>query len=182
MRIFITSVLLFAAASTAAAGPAKSHVRRAKAAKVPLVVTSSAFRNTEAIPQDYTCEGVKRPPPLAWSKVPPGTKSFAILVEDTATPRAFTHWLVTGIPATTHSVEPGTPLPAEAIVSHNGNGSDGYAPPCPPHGRHRYVFHVYALDTDADAAKPTTRAELMTEIKGHVLAEGAMVGTFKKTR
>ncbi len=182
MRTLITSLLLVAAAvSSASAKPAASHVRRAKAAKAPLVVTSSAFRNTEAIPQDYTCEGIARPPPIAWSKVPAETKSFAILVEDPDAQRGtFTHWLVTGIPASTHALEPGHPLPAEAIVSRNGNGSDGWAPPCPPAGRHRYVFHVYALDTDLSA--PMSRTELLRSIRGHVLAQGQMVGTYQKAK
>ena len=183
MRTYLMSLVLVAAAtSSAAASPANKHpVHHAKAAKRALVVTSSAFRNTEAIPHDYTCEGVKRPPPLAWSKVPDGTKSFAILVEDPDAPKkTLTHWLVTGIPASTTAIEPGSPLPSEAKVADNDLGNAGYAPPCPASGRHRYVFHVYALDTDL--AKPTKRAAFLASIRGHVLAQGQVIGTYQKTK
>jgi Raf kinase inhibitor-like YbhB/YbcL family protein len=179
--ITLSSLLVLVASSSAFAGGGNrtNHHVRAKAAKTSLVVTSSAFRNTEAIPREYTCEGVNKTPPIAWSKVPSGTQSFAILVEDPDAPKkTFTHWLVTGLPPSTTEVQPGAPLPKEAAVSSNDKGTEGYTGPCPPSGRHRYIFHVYALDIPF--AKQLTRSELLTQIRGHVIAEGKVTGTYQK--
>lgn len=178
----MTSVVLVAAtAASVAAGPSrhsKAKVEpKAKAAKLELVVTSSAFRNTEAIPHDYSCQApsTAHPPPLAWSKVPAGTRSFAILVEDKDAPRGtFTHWLVTDLPPDVTKVEPGSPLPHEAQIATE------YTAPCPPSGQHHYIFHVYALDSTL--SKPASRAEFLASIRGHVIAQGQVIGTYRKTK
>jgi Raf kinase inhibitor-like YbhB/YbcL family protein len=144
-----------------------------------LQVHSSAFNNNGAIPEEYTCEGAEVSPPLAWSAVPSRTKSIAILVEDPDAPKGtFTHWLVTGIPPTTTSLDQGAALPAGAIVSKNDKGAAGYAGPCPPSGRHHYKFQVFALDIGLP--KGLTRLDLASAIKGHVLASGMLVGTYQK--
>jgi Raf kinase inhibitor-like YbhB/YbcL family protein len=178
MRTFMTSIVLVAAAATSvAAGPARHSkvAPKAKAAKQELVVTSSAFRNTEAIPHDYTCQGTAQPPPLAWSYVPNGTRSFAILVEDKDAPKGtFTHWLVTDLPPDVTKVEPGSPLPHEAQIATD------YTAPCPPSGQHHYIFHVYALDSTL--SKPASRAEFLASIRGHVIAQGQVIGTYRKTK
>ncbi|HSD88377.1 MAG TPA: YbhB/YbcL family Raf kinase inhibitor-like protein [Kofleriaceae bacterium] len=171
MRNAILVLLLLAAAPAARAdkGPASLDVK------------SSAFNNNEAIPTEYSCEGAQLSPPLSWSKVPAETKSIAILVEDPDAPsRTFTHWLVTGIPATTTSLGKGAALPAGAMASRNDKGQQGYAGPCPPSGRHHYHFHVYALDIGLP--KTMTRAELLKGITGHVLATGDLVGTYQRQR
>jgi len=146
-----------------------------------LTVKSSAFANNAAIPSEYTCDGSELSPPLSWSQVPAGTKSIAILVDDPDAPMGtFTHWLVTGIPASTTRLGKGAALPAGAIAEKNDKGATGYAGPCPPSGRHRYRFHVYALDIETP--KATTRAELLSESKGHTLAAGELVGTYQRER
>ena len=146
-----------------------------------LEVTSSAFRNNGAIPSEYTCEGSEISPPLSWSKVPAGTKSIALLVVDPDAPNgAFTHWLVTGIPPSTTSLDKGAALPRGAVAAKNDRNHAGYTGPCPPAGMHHYEFHVYALDIRLPTAMP--RADFLGALRGHTLATGQLVGTYQKQR
>ncbi|MDX2088374.1 MAG: YbhB/YbcL family Raf kinase inhibitor-like protein [Kofleriaceae bacterium] len=145
-----------------------------------LSVTSSAFSANGEIPSEHTCDGAQLSPPLAWSTPPAGTKSIAVLVDDPDAPRgAFTHWIVTGLPATTTSLAAGAKLPSGAITGKNDFGATGWGGPCPPRGRHRYVFHVYALDIPL--AKALTPAQFKSAIADHVLAAGELVGTYQRT-
>lgn len=174
--IILPLTILTALPAAALADPIKTHHPTA-----PLEVSSPAFKNNEAIPAEYTCEGSSTAPPLAWSHVPAAAKSIAILVDDPDAPKGtFTHWLVTGIPPTTTSLDKGGELPAGAMASKNGKGESGYAAPCPPSGRHRYHFDVFALDI----AKPTatSRADFLSEINGHIVAKGELIGTVQKRR
>lgn len=144
----------------------------------PLTVTSSAFQATGTIPPEYSCDGPSRVPPLAWTGVPRTAKSIAIWVDDPDAPKGtFTHWLVTNLPATTTSIPKGGALPAGARVAKNSSGSEGYYGMCPPSGRHRYVFHVFALDAPITAA---SKDELTRAIAGHVVAAGDLVGTYQR--
>jgi Raf kinase inhibitor-like YbhB/YbcL family protein len=150
-----------------------------KQAKAPasLEVSSTAFANNTPIPAEFTCDGADTAPPLSWSKVPAGTKSIAILVDDPDAPKGtFTHWLVTGIAPTTTSI--GGSLPEGAVAAKNDKGTEGYAGPCPPSGEHHYRFRVYALNTTLP--KEMTRAELLRKTSGHILATGQLTGTYRK--
>lgn len=148
------------------------------AAPSSLRVTSSAFGAGDRIPTAYTCDGRQASPPLAWSAPPAGTKSIAVLVEDPDAPRGtFTHWIVTGVPATVTSLAAGE-LPPGAVAGTNDFGAARWGGPCPPSGTHRYVFRVFALDIPlAKALTPTT---FKTAIAGHVLAQGQLVGTYQR--
>lgn len=148
--------------------------------KLELAVTSTAFKANEAIPPEYTCDGGSTTPPLAWSTVPKDTKSIAVFVDDTDAPKgSFTHWLITGISPLTTSLASGGGVPSGAVAANNSKGEPGYTGPCPPSGRHRYFFHVFALDTTI--AKPATKQEFLKLIDGHVLADGQLMGTYQKT-
>jgi Raf kinase inhibitor-like YbhB/YbcL family protein len=167
-----TIISLLFVASTASAMPAGDPTE--------LEVSSPAFNANQELPAEVTCEGAGVAPALNWSKPPAGTRSVAILVEDTDAPNgAFTHWLVTGIPATTTHLGKGATLPAGAMASNNDRGKTGYSAPCPTDGStHHYHFHVYALDIKPD--KHLTKAAFMSAIQGHVLAQGELVGTYQK--
>ncbi|HEY1558759.1 MAG TPA: YbhB/YbcL family Raf kinase inhibitor-like protein [Kofleriaceae bacterium] len=149
-----------------------------------LHVSSPSFRHGSTIPVEHTADGVDQPMDLAWSKAPPGTQSFAILVEDPdapdpASPRGiFTHWIVIGIPPHVTALNGGR-LPLGASCGTNDLGQRGWTGPNPPVGRHRYFFRVYALDI-ALHTPGITRMELLAAIKGHVLAQGELVGTYGK--
>lgn len=143
-------------------------------------VSSSAFHSDSAIPTKYTCEGLGISPPLAWSDVPDNTRSVALLVDDPDSPdHPFLHWLVTDIPPSVHALEEGGALPRESWVAETDAGTASYYGPCPRFGRHRYRFHVYALDTALDAA-PAGRDAFLSAISGHVLDEGELVGTYER--
>jgi len=181
MRTQVLSLLILAALATSALADVASQPRPVptKRANRPLTVTSSAFRADTTIPPEYTCDGAQVPPPLTWSHVPDGTRSIAVFIDDPDAPTGtFTHWLVTGIPPAATSLPVGGALPDGAVVSKNGKGDVGYAGPCPPSGRHHYVFHVYALENTIPP--PASKSELIAAIDGHILGEGKLVGRYQK--
>jgi hypothetical protein len=144
-------------------------------------VTSPAFGAGTAIPQEYTCEGAGESPPLAWSGIPDKTKSIAIVAEDPDTAKGtFTHWIVTGIKPTVTSLSAGASPPEGAVAAKNDKGNVGYTGPCPPSGKHRYVFKVMALDTMLDETAMQTKTDFYAAVKGHVVAQGELVGTYQK--
>ena len=156
-----------------------------------LTLKSTAFAANGAIPTRYTCEGDDVSPPLAWSGAPAGTKSFALIVDDPDAPdpaapkMTWVHWVLYDIPATAgglyEDVDPAK-LPAGTREGVNDWGRTGYGGPCPPIGRHRYFHKLYALDTVlGDLGRPK-KAALEKAIKGHVLAEAVLVGTYRKAR
>lgn len=165
MRNVILPLVLLAGASAAAA-PAS------------LTVKSTAFGDGGAIPADYTCEGAGLAPPISWSTPPGGTQSIVLLVDDPDAPKGdFTHWFVTGIAPSATAIDHGQ-LPHGALSQLNDTGKGGYTPPCPPSGTHHYHFRVYALDIKLPMAM--TRADLDVQMRGHVLAQGELVGTYEK--
>ena len=75
--------------------------------------------------------------------------------------------------------------PAGARQGKNDFGSDnvGYRGPLPPEGSgpHRYFFKVYALDRMLDLkSKEANKKSLLAAMKGHILAEGQLMGTFER--
>ena len=154
-------------------------------------ITSPAFEQGGEIPSVHTCEGKDTSPPLAWAGVPPGAKSLALIVDDPDAPdpkapkRTWVHWVICDIPATA----PGLPaavvakdLPAGAREGTNDWKRVGYGGPCPPIGRHRYFFKLYALDTALPDLGAPDKAKLESAMKGHVLAQAELMGTYQKRR
>src|SRR3982751_1488731 len=121
-------------------------VENATLAKLQL--SSSAFQDGQPIPTQYTCAGANQSPPLQWGEPPPGTRSFALVIDDPDAPSGtFRHWGVFDIPASARSIGGGQRSGTEVI---NDFGKRGYGGPCPPkrHGVHHYHFKLFALDTD----------------------------------
>ncbi len=149
-------------------------------------VTSTAFQQGMSIPKQYTGDGVDQSPPLHWSKPPSGTKSIALICDDPDAPvGTWVHWVLYNLPAQTHELEAGVPttatLASGAKQGKNDFGKIGYGGPAPPKGKaHRYFFKVYALGVSVDLAAGATKAQLEAAIKGHVLAEGQLMGTYKR--
>ncbi len=145
-----------------------------------LHVSSSAFPDSGTIPTRYTCAGTATIPPLAWSGVPAGAASLALMVVDTDVPGTFVHWVAYRIPPTDAGVPEGGPPPAGSVAGVNSTGHDGYFGPCPPRGDapHHYHFRLFALDSSFSLAPGATGKALLGAMQGHVLARGETVGTF----
>jgi Raf kinase inhibitor-like YbhB/YbcL family protein len=154
-----------------------------------LSLHSPEFRDGSEIPAKHTCEGDDVPPALAWSGVPAGTKSLALIVDDpdAPDPRApkmtWVHWVLYNIPPDAGGVPEGArqaDLPAGTREGTNDWKRMGYGGPCPPVGRHRYFFKLYALDTVLPERDGLTKAELERAIDGHILARAEFMGTYQK--
>ena len=152
---------------------------------------SISFDDGGSIPRQHTCEGANTAPPLAWSGAPSATKSFALIVDDPDAPdpkaprMTYVHWVVYNIPATASALPEAASaasLPPGAREGLNDWKRAGYGGPCPPIGRHRYFHKLYALDAGLPDLKAPTKAELEQAMRGHVLAQAQIVGTYEKGR
>jgi Raf kinase inhibitor-like YbhB/YbcL family protein len=151
---------------------------------------SPAFTSGGAIPKLYTCDGKDVSPPLTWSGIPENARSVALVCEDPDAPRGtWTHWVIFDIPASVKELGEGIPAQERvdlgtggktALHGKNDFGKTGYGGPCPPSGTHRYSFRIYALDGTLDLGPDTTRERLLGAIRGHVLAEGQLMGKYSR--
>jgi Raf kinase inhibitor-like YbhB/YbcL family protein len=152
-------------------------------AKKALTVSSPKIPSGGAIPDAYSSYGKSVSPPLAWSKGPYGTRSFAIVLEDpdAPTPVPFQHWLVWNIPGTTTGLAEGVlPAGAEQGSLMILNKAAYFGPRPPPGPAHHYHFQVFALDRQLDLKPGSDRGALADAMKGHVLASGELVATYQK--
>src|SRR5262245_33083889 len=159
------------------------------ASPMPLSLSSSAFSQLGDIPKRYTCEGTDISPPLSWSHVPDGTKSFALIVDDPDAPdpkapqTTWVHWVLFNLPATTRMLAEnasGAALPPGTNEGRNDWKQTGYGGPCPPIGRHRYFHKLFALDTVLTGLDVPMKKELETAMQGHILARAELIGTYEK--
>lgn len=147
---------------------------------INLTVTSSAFKNSEKIPKKYTCDGKDISPPLTVSGVPKEAKSLALIVDDPDAPVGlWVHWVVWNIDPKTTEIPEGS-VPAGAQQGKNDFQRLTYGGPCPPSGTHRYFFKVYALDMMLNLAANSTKTDLEKAMKGHIIAEGQLIGLYKR--
>jgi Raf kinase inhibitor-like YbhB/YbcL family protein len=151
---------------------------------------SAAFAEGAAIPTRFTCEGADVSPPLAWDEPPPGTRSLALVVSDPDAPdpkapqRTWVHWVLYDLPATARSLPesaPASALPGGTRQGRNDWGSPGYRGPCPPIGRHRYFFVLYALDAPLGDRGALGAGEVEAALQGHLLGRAELVGTYEKS-
>jgi Raf kinase inhibitor-like YbhB/YbcL family protein len=157
-------------------------------AAMALTLTSTAFKPGDKIPSKYTCEGDDISPPLAFANVPGGAKSLALIIDDPDAPdpkapkRVWAHWLVYNLPPDTKALAEDASrsgLPRGTVTGLSARNQAAYHGPCPPIGRHRYFFKLYALDVTL----PTTalaKAELEAAMTGHVLAQAELMATYQK--
>ncbi len=152
-------------------------------------LSSPAFTHNGSIPAVHTCEGEDRSPELRWSDAPPGTRSFALIVDDPDAPdpaapkMTWVHWVLYDLPADTAGLKAGVEsadLPKGTREGKNDWKRTGYGGPCPPIGRHRYFHKLYALDTVLPDLGLPTKAQLEEAIRGHMLAEAELIGTYQK--
>jgi Raf kinase inhibitor-like YbhB/YbcL family protein len=150
-----------------------------------ITVSSTAFKEGEAIPKKFSCDGDNVSPQLEWSGIPAGTKSIALIVDDPDAPRGtWVHWVLFNLPADTKGLSENVPrhstLKNGARQGMNDSRELGYDGPCPPGGTHRYYFKVYALDTMLALETGSTKAQLLKAMEKHILGEGQLMGTYKR--
>lgn len=156
-----------------------------------LTLESSAFAPGTEIPREYTCQGIDVSPALSWSTVPATAKSLVLIVEDPDVPdpaapeRTWVHWVLYDIPATATGLP--RDVPTEGLPDGTRDGQNdwkraGWGGPCPPIGRHRYVFKLYALSEPLPDMGLATARALEKAMKGHVVAEAELVGTYEKSK
>ena len=156
-----------------------------------LRLRSPAFADGAAIPSKYTCEGANISPPLGWSGTPPEAKSLVLIVDDpdAPDPRAsrvtWVHWVLYDLPTSATSIPEDADksgLPAGAKQGLNDWKKAQYGGPCPPIGRHRYFHKLYALDIELSKLQQPTKAGVEAAMKGHILGEAKLIGTYQKSR
>ncbi len=151
---------------------------------MPMTIKSPAFQHEHNIPPRHTCDGADVSPPLAWSGVPSGTKSLALIVDDPDAPdpaapqMTFVHWVLYNIPPGASGLEEGAAPDAEQGL--NDWHNKAWGGPCPPIGRHRYFFKLYALDAMLPHLKHPTKAALEQAMQGHVLDQAQMIGVYQR--
>ncbi|CAH9018586.1 YbhB/YbcL family Raf kinase inhibitor-like protein [Candidatus Nitrosacidococcus sp. I8] len=151
--------------------------------------TSPAFNHQEAIPEKYTCEGQDISPELTWNHLPKGAKSLALIVYDPDAPDpkapklTWVHWVLYNLPFATTELAEGInleSLPKGTLGGLNNWKRLAYGGPCPPIGRHRYFFKLYALDTALPDLKQPNKAQLEQAMENHVITVKELMGTYQK--
>ena len=143
-------------------------------------ITSSAFQQGGNIPSKFTCDGGESPP-LQITGVPSGTKTLVLIADDPDAPSGlFTHWLIWNIPPQTNSIAEGSA--PKGVHGANDFGKSGYGAPCPPSGTHRYYFKVFALDRELTLPAGARRSQLDEAMKGHVVAQGELMGRYARKK
>ena len=148
-------------------------------------LTSAAFREGGMIPPAHTCDGQDASPPLAWTGPPPGTNSFALISDDPDAPgQTWVHWVVYNLPPSARQLPEAFPPDEERPDGMRQGMTDfgrvGYGGPCPPGGTHRYFFTLYALDAMLSLPPGATKPQLEAAMKGHLLAEAQLMGTYRR--
>lgn len=163
------SAIFLAAIASFAAGGAK------------MKITSSAFQEGGNIPSKFSCDGADTSPPLQITDVPSGAKSLVLIVDDPDAPSGlFTHWTAWNIsPQTSTIAEGSTP---KGVQGTSDFGKSGYGGPCPPSGTHRYYFKIFALDRELDLPSGAKRRQLDAAMKGHVIAQGELMGRYSRKK
>ncbi|MCS7048464.1 MAG: YbhB/YbcL family Raf kinase inhibitor-like protein [Verrucomicrobiae bacterium] len=162
----------------------------ADAEEVKMKLSSAAFAAGQRIPQKYTGEGADISPPLSWEGAPAGTKSFALICDDPDAVRVagkvWVHWVIWNIPGTATGL-PENVEKKEVVLNGARQGMNswprlGYNGPMPPpgHGVHHYHFKLYALDAVLDLPPRATKQQLEAAMKGHILAEAELIGTYEQ--
>ncbi len=145
-------------------------------------LTSPAFRDTQPVPREFTCQGRDTSPALAWSDAPVGTAAFALVLDDPDAPGGtWTHWTWWDLPVATLSLAAGADVGRLGAVEGTTSArSVGYHGPCPPSGRHRYIFTLHALREPLRLARGASIADVRAALKSKSLAWCRLMGTYEQ--
>lgn len=143
-------------------------------------IESSAFSHNGGIPSIHTCQGENISPALIFSDIPKNTKSLTLIVDDPdATHGIWTHWTIFNMDPKTPGIPEGE-IPEKAIEGITSFGKTGYGGPCPPTGKHRYFFKLYALDKILDLDKNASKEDIEKEMSGHIITSAELMGLYQK--
>ncbi|MFP4194897.1 MAG: YbhB/YbcL family Raf kinase inhibitor-like protein [Desulfosalsimonas sp.] len=146
---------------------------------------TSAFENRSEIPIKHTGYGDDISPPLEWTNVPEGTKSFALICHDPDAPLilpgtyGFVHWVLYNIPGSVTSLPEGVKEYTKGINDMNQEGYNGPKPP-PGHGVHHYFWWLMALNKELDLKPGLTQWQLLEQIEPYVIGMNRIVGIYEK--
>jgi len=148
-------------------------------------IKEGEFLSDEQIYNGYGCTGGNVSPDLEWSNPPEGTKSYALIMHnpDAPMPGGWWHWIVTNIPAAKTSLAKGEIAASPVEMTKTSFGTAGYGGPCPPvgHGKHRYIFTIYALDVESVPSKPDMApTQIEKLIEPHTLGKASVMGYFER--
>jgi len=150
-------------------------------------IVSTAFREGEALPTQYTCDGANISPPLRWGGIPKNSQSLALVCEDPDAPSGvFVHWVIFNLPPIVADLPEAMPTTEElvesgAIQGRNDFNNIGYDGPCPPPGKpHRYFFKLYALGTDLTLPAGASKSDLDRAMEGHILGRAEWMGRYQR--
>ncbi|WP_419829406.1 YbhB/YbcL family Raf kinase inhibitor-like protein [Methylobacterium sp.] len=154
-----------------------------------LTLTSPAFADGAEIPAHYTADGPGLSPPLAWSGVPAGTGTLVLLVEDAGSPtlQPLVHLIVWNVPPSVDSLDEGTLASPDRAGTPMSLGKNSFLrpewlPPDPPsgHGRHAYLFQIYAIGSVLDLPDSPGRGALLDAMRGRVIGKGQLAGGYAR--
>ncbi|HKN37786.1 MAG TPA: YbhB/YbcL family Raf kinase inhibitor-like protein [Acidimicrobiia bacterium] len=186
-RPLIVLVLVVAACSSSNSrsvrGETSKGATMASSAPQSIQVTSSAFRDGETIPAEFTCGGAGHSPPLRWTGVPSAAVEVALVVDDPDAPGGtFLHWVLFALPPGDGGVEAAT-VPSGARQGRNGFGKAAYGGPCPPKGdpAHHYRFTVYALSRKLDRPDGAPGEDVRRDAEASAMATGRLVALYGRS-
>ena len=180
LRVGIAAVALIAAAACGGGGD------KLATSGPTIGITSPSFSEGSAIPSRYTCDGEDLSPPLSWSGIPQGTRSLALIADDPDAPGGtWVHWVLYAVAPDVTEIEEGSAGAVSTAIGAIDGTNDfrrlGYGGPCPPPGGpHRYLFKLFALDSEPELNEGATKKDLVRAMEGHVLAEGRLMGTYRR--
>ena len=188
MRFTVAGLLLLLVACARPAPPGNrplENVNVPKTGQSAMQVTSTAFKDGQPIPRQYTCDGVNISPPLEWNGTPKSARTIAIIADDPDAPSGtWVHWVVYNLPAENIGLVENLP-PTEDVKAGGFQGKNdfqkiGYGGPCPPSGTHRDFFKVDALDIELPLKGGATKAEVEKAMQGHIVAQTQLMGTYQR--
>ncbi len=177
MVLAVVLSLLGPFASPAAENPAQATIE----------LTSSAFVNGAAIPEQYTCQGKNISPPLKWSGISSQAKSLVLIMDDPDAPvGTWVHWVLYDLPPSTTELPEGFGNELNKTTDTGKQGKNdfkhlGYGGPCPPAGKsHRYFLKLYALDSVLDLKSGATKKDVERTMENHILGQGQLMATYQR--
>ena len=188
MRFTVVGFLLLLVGCASPAPPANKQLENenpSRTAQLAMQLTSSAFKEGQPSPRQYTCDGVNISPPLEWNGTLKSAKTIAIIADDPDAPSGtWVHWVVYNLPAENIGLVENLPatedLKAGGFQGKNDFEKIGYGGPCPPSGTHRYFFKVYALDSELPLKAGATKSDLEKAMQGHIVAQAQLMGTYSR--